>query len=318
MTIVTKPLTGAGNVEKKKPADVEPDLEEPVLVQVELGGDASQDEPDLRLQYLSNRANRIGRATHTCLVLTIMLASIMGLLAGVHIYRNLFLQGNYRGVCRIPLSRGIRPEDTLVAAKFENPDKQTGDSSSLDMFALFNQGETHPEESRGEKQLQIREMMIEPDQGFEFDYELDLEMNDFEQFELPEIFSGRYMHDFKVNYTAIIDSLGKLCFILPLDRNVIPPPTSIFDILRKMRDGVFDVDYDEIRQTYRIAGPQIEMMDNFGTFIPKACTDKRSFRLEQMTTPILKRSTTTHDQFGEFVGNKLVKYNILNLRDVKK
>ena len=78
-----------------------------------------EDEPDLRLQLLSARASRVGRVTHTCLVLTLILASVMGLLAGVHIYRNMFLHNNYRGVCRIPLARGIRPDDTMVAAKFQ-------------------------------------------------------------------------------------------------------------------------------------------------------------------------------------------------------
>ena len=37
---------------------------------------------------------------------------------------------------------------------------------------------------------------------FEFDFELDLEQNEFESFELPEIFLGRYMHDFKVRNTV--------------------------------------------------------------------------------------------------------------------
>lgn len=36
------------------------------------------------------------------------------------------------------------------------------------------------------------------DGSLEFDFELDLDFNEFESFEFPEIFNGRYFHDFKV------------------------------------------------------------------------------------------------------------------------
>ena len=55
------------------------------------------------------------------------------------------------------------------------------------MFALFNH-EIPRMENEMEKQIG----------DFEFDFELDIEENDFETFEMPEIFLGRYMHDFKV------------------------------------------------------------------------------------------------------------------------
>lgn len=320
MTVITKPLTGAN--EKKK--EGEEKLVPPPLVQVDLGEESVPDSADPRLtylphrgyRYLSDRAGRVGRATHTCLVLTVMLASVMGLMAGVHIYRNLFLSNNYRGMCRIPLNRGIRPEDTLVAANFENirQDKMMSDSSSLDnMFALLRQGLHNSPEK-----LQFKQTVEEP--GFEFDFELDLEMNDFETFELPEIFSGRYMHDFKVNYTAIIDSMGGFCFILPLDRTVISPPRNIFDIFSKMRDGTFDVDYEEIRQDFRV-GSTIESFEGYGSFIPRACSDKRTYRLEKSTIPILKRDTdavTRKEKYGEYTGKYLVRYNIVNLKEASK
>jgi len=299
MTVITKPLTGVAE-KKEKPEGEDKNEDAPSLVQVEL---PEEDEPDLRLQLLSARASRVGRVTHTCLVLTLILASVMGLLAGVHIYRNMFLHNNYRGVCRIPLARGIRPDDTMVAAKFQTGEKSPGDSSFMDMFAMFNQGTPH--------NIKMKEVVEETDEGTEFDFELDLETNQFESFELPEIFSGRYMHDFKVNYTAIIDGMSGVCFILPLDRTVIPPPTTIFDILEKMRRGTFDIDYNEIRKTYRVMGPQLETLDAFGFFIPRACSDKKTFRVEQMTTPILKRSVNEiKSKFGEFIGRNIVTYNI--------
>ena len=56
------------------------------------------------------------------------------------------------------------------------------------MFALFNHELPRLEEDV-EKKIK----------DFEFDFELDMDTNEFESFELPEIFLGRYMHDFKVN-----------------------------------------------------------------------------------------------------------------------
>ena len=55
------------------------------------------------------------------------------------------------------------------------------------MFALFNHELPKIEE---EVKKQVKD--------FEFDFELDMDSNEFETFEMPEIFLGRYMHDFKV------------------------------------------------------------------------------------------------------------------------
>ena len=35
--------------------------------------------------------------------------------------------------------------------------------------------------------------------GLELDYELDLDLEEFESLQLPEISHGRYLHDFKVS-----------------------------------------------------------------------------------------------------------------------
>ena len=54
------------------------------------------------------------------------------------------------------------------------------------MFALFNH-----EVPKIAKEVQ------EQVKDFEFDVELDMDTNDFETFEMPEIFLGRYMHEQK-------------------------------------------------------------------------------------------------------------------------
>ena len=69
---------------------------------------------------------------------------------------------------------------------FQNPSEED-DAFKLNMFALFNH-ELPKLEEEVEKQVK----------DFEFDFELDMDSNEFETFEMPEIFLGRYMHDFKV------------------------------------------------------------------------------------------------------------------------
>ena len=90
------------------------------------------------------------------------------------------------------------------------------------MFALFNHDVTDVDRIFGDNM-----------RSFEFDVELDLEDDMMETLELPEVFSGRYLHDFMVNLTVIVDTLGRRCFIMKLDRNTIPKPKNIFDYLNK-------------------------------------------------------------------------------------
>jgi len=296
MTIVTKLPSEA---EKKKEAEAN----EVPLVQVE--EPAQEVEPaDLQLAYvsLSGRVLRLSRATYLCLVLSLTLATMLGLMAALHVYRSAFLRRNYCGMYRVPLSHGILPENILVAANFQNP-REEDDTFKLNMFALFNNNPPTPAHREGNNR------------DFEFDFELDLDENQFESFELPEIFLGRYMHDFKVNHTVIIDSIGKRCFLMGLDRSLIPAPKSVYDILLRMREGDFDIDYEEIRKSYRVAGPAIqEFAPTHGSFIPEACEDKPTFRIEE--TVIVKRSagkSGNRAMFGEYVGNKLITYNIQGL-----
>ena len=107
------------------------------------------------------------------------------------------------------------------------------------MFALFNHDVTDVDRIFGDNM-----------RSFEFDVELDLEDDMMETLELPEVFSGRYLHDFMVNLTVIVDTLGRRCFIMKLDRKNIPKPKNIFDYLNKEREGVYEVDYEEIKQVF--------------------------------------------------------------------
>jgi len=293
MTIVTKPLTAVK--EKKDEVGVAP------LVNVE-DTEVSVSSPDLQLP----RVQRLNRTNHVCLVLSLAVVSLMGLMLGLHVYRSVFSKRVFCNTYRIPLNHGVMPENTLVAANFQNP-KVGEDPFKMDMFALFNH--EIPDTFEDKETIQrIKE--------FEFDVELDMENNDMETLELPEIFLGRYMHDFKINITVIVDTLAKRCFLMKLDRNLIPAPRSIYEILAKMRNGAFDIDYEEIRKSYRINGPPIQAFDrSHGAFIPDVCTSKVTYNLEEIDGPyIVKREVgSSGKKFGEFVGASLITYDIVNI-----
>lgn len=302
MTIVTKPLTA---VKEEKPSE---DLAPLVQVVSAEAADTADNAAALQHTYLNlaGRVRRLSRATHMCLVLTLSLSTMLGLVAGLHLYRTVIVKRNYCGSYRIPLSHGLKTENTLVAANFQSPRREPS-SHLLDMFALFNHLE-------GEEEL----LEISSNQPtFQFNWELEPRHDSFESFELPEIFLGRYMHDFKVNYTAVIDFLGDKCFLMSLDRTLIPTPRSVYDILQKMKQGKFDIEYEEIRKTHKISGPPLTAFDDrHGSFIPEACQDKPTYMLEEVVEELSrkKRSTklkTSGDKFGEFVGSRLIKYNII-------
>jgi len=104
-----------------------------------------------------------------------------------------------------------------------------------------------------------------PDNSLELDYELDLEFEEFEEFRMPQLSRGRYLHDFKVNKTAILDTAGGRCFLLDLDREEVPKPKSFLEIVRHLRrDGVYGMDVEEVRQDTRIVFPPLVNLSDYG------------------------------------------------------
>ena len=69
---------------------------------------------------------------------------------------------------------------------------------------------------------------------------------------------------FQRNKTAIIDVDGGRCFIMPLDRDEIPRPRNIFDMLNNMKDGAYEVDFEEVKHNTRVVLPPVRNLDGFG------------------------------------------------------
>lgn len=297
MTILTKPFTGS--LAKKPELGTEDDKQ---LIKVELEGELEPED----LTFLQTRTRRIGRMTNCCLVVSLVMMTVLGIVAGLHVYRVFLIRKNYAGMCRIPL-RELFPENTMIGANLRAREEEP----QITMF--------------GQDLPFIKDQFLMPQQisttrDFEFDFDIDGDNEEYELLELPEIFLGRYMHDFRANYTVIIDTLGSNCFVLGLDRGLVPPPSSMLDMIHKIKHGVYDMDFRTIKKNYRIINSVVEDLSGFGQFIPRACGNKQTYRLEELVGDVVVKrevaSSSHQTRFGEFTGGALIQYNILNLADI--
>ena len=68
----------------------------------------------------------------------------------------------------------------------------------------------------------------------------------------------------QANLTAIIDTEGKRCFVMPLDRREVPKPRNLFDIIQNMKNGAYELDIDEVRHNARVVLPPVDDIEKFG------------------------------------------------------
>jgi len=93
--------------------------------------------------------------------------------------------------------------------------------------------------------------------------------------------SARFLHDFDINITAIVDFENQRCYIMPLLRNSVEPPESLLDMLVKMSTGYYSMDVNKILSSFRIVQPPINNLSNYGVYISKDCADYPTFKLEK-------------------------------------
>ncbi|KAK7604148.1 hypothetical protein V9T40_004421 [Parthenolecanium corni] len=111
--------------------------------------------------------------------------------------------------------------------------------------------------------------------------QLDVDKNRYEKIEVPSKMASRFVHDFQSNYTAIVDVANKRCFIMPLDRTLILPPKSMFDLLYKMSNGYYSMDTEKVRRDMRVVLPPLEDVSSLGIHIQQECEDFASYKLEK-------------------------------------
>ena len=64
-----------------------------------------------------------------------------------------------------------------------------------------------------------------------------------------------------MNKTLILDNENERCFIMDLDRNEIEPPKTFMEVINKLRNGAYNLDFDEIRHDTRVVLPPLESVE---------------------------------------------------------
>lgn len=131
---------------------------------------------------------------------------------------------------------------------------------------------------------------------------------------------GRFIHDFKQNQSGIIDSEGGRCFIMPLDRQTVLPPKSLYDLLTKMWDGYYNIDTDRVRKNMRVVTPQLTDLSTISPRIAKECMNMNVYMLEQFVSGVFKRDiseVTDAGKFAEFSGKGIVEFDLVNIKQIE-
>lgn len=186
------------------------------------------------------------------------------------------------------------------------------------------------------------------ERNFELDFDIDI-AEEREELQMPELSRGKYLHDFKMNKTAIIDHGKKRCFVFDLNRKHISSPRSLFELLHGMIKGTFGINFQQIREDMELKFPAVDNFDEYGTVIKNVCDGMVTYRLVKaqptkkwkvaiedgnvditrerqkkggMLPRRVERSTEEEngtprkDEYLEFAG-KYIHYNIVNLKDIE-
>lgn len=119
--------------------------------------------------------------------------------------------------------------------------------------------------------------------SFQENFEIDNDQK-YEKIDVPDFRdgrSGRFIHDFNTNITGIIDITGHRCFVMPLDRQNVLPPKSLFDLIHKMWEGYYKVDTAVVRKTMRVVIPPVSDTKTIGGYITSECDGLPIYKLEK-------------------------------------
>lgn len=125
-----------------------------------------------------------------------------------------------------------------------------------------------------------------------FSEEFDLDLSDDESYakiDVPDFRggrSGRFLHDFKENQTAIIDNDAKRCFVMDLDRKMVLPPQSMADLIQKMYSGYYEIDTTAIRKNMRVITPELDEdgLALISSKVQESCNGMKVYQLENFTS----------------------------------
>lgn len=91
---------------------------------------------------------------------------------------------------------------------------------------------------------QMKQGFASPTDTFYEEFDIDLEFGEYEKIDIPDFSKGRkgrFIHDFTINKTAIVDLEDHRCFLMDLNRSQVLPPKDFLDKITKMELGYYDV-----------------------------------------------------------------------------
>ncbi|XP_054282849.1 integral membrane protein 2C-like [Macrosteles quadrilineatus] len=283
MTVITKPLS-----EKKGDK-----LDQPLVVaeclphrDVETG--PAEPTVDPRVLVLRARARRASSVTTACLFMMALLVLCCGILGGLYIYKQFVFSQMHRlrGRCRIPY---------VDMEKFDE-DPYFSDSTKMNL------------EMPRPKATKSRFLNEE--------FDIDGEASSYEKITVPNFEGGRssrFVHDFNMNKTGIIDVEARRCFVMTLNRTQVLPPQDLIDLIRKMWDGYYEVDIDMVRETMRVVLPPIKDPRSVGLMIMRECGNYPIYKMEKIVSGVFKRSVSPDPTtFMSYAGKQFVQLKIAN------
>lgn len=266
-------------------------------------------EPDTESMVFNRR--HISASTTIFLFLSALAVMLVGILGGVAIYR-MYAPAqrslHYRTMCDFPLY----PRQNMSIARLYAHPELIEMSLLHNLFPAIN--ETAP--------TTMNDM---PGDGF-FREEIELDLTDDESFskiDVPDFKDGRrgrFMHDFKEDQSAIIDTTTNRCFVMALDRETTLPPRNFYDLMQKMGAGYYNIDTDRIRKNMRVVTPELTDMTLISQRIANECYDMKVYLLEKYIPGVFKREArllSDSGKFAEFSGKKIVEFNLMNIDDIE-
>lgn len=98
---------------------------------------------------------------------------------------------------------------------------------------------------------------------------------------------------------------------MPLNRNRVLPPRTMYDLFNKIWEGYYEVDTEVVRETYRVELPPITRIQDMGRFIFNECSGLPTYRLRRDRDILFKRSVQDTEEFQELAGKKMTRFRII-------
>lgn len=123
---------------------------------------------------------------------------------------------------------------------------------------------------------------------FREEFEVDLSKDEsYSKVTVPEFEdsrSGHFLHDFEYNQSLIMDRSQKSCFVMPLDRDTVLQPRSMYDLFNKMATGYYNIDTQVVKKNMRVIVPPLTDLSEIAPRIVNECSKFNIFMLEKLQT----------------------------------